>query len=87
MDGKHYLPATGRCSADSFEFDYTPQGQSTTSSYCESVVVGIRATSEDDNELKALVSILKEKDSSSVAYEENYMGVSDSFTDTVVTLC
>lgn len=84
---KRYLPATGRCSADSFEFDYTPQGQSTDNDYCESVVVGVRATSEDDNEIKALVSILKEKDSSSVSYEEDYMSISNSFTDTVITLC
>lgn len=81
-----YLPATGRCSADSFEFDYTPPDQATTSDYCESVIVGVRATSEDDNEIKVLVSLLKEAHNTD-SYEEDYMGIANSFTDTVVTLC
>jgi len=82
-DEYHYLKATGRCSADSFEYDYTPYGQSTTSDYCESVVVGVRATSEEDNEIKLLVNLLKEDDEST--YEEDYTGM-DYFTDTVVKL-
>lgn len=86
-NGLHYLPASGRCSADSFEFDYTPVGQSTTSAYCESVVVGVRATNSDDNYIKVLVSRLKEKDSGTDAYEEDYISMQDSFTDTVITLC
>ena len=86
-NSKRYLSATGRCSEDSFEFDYTPPDQSTTNDYCESVVVGVRATNEADNEIKILVSKLKEYSSGVDTYEEDSISMSDSFTDTVVTLC
>ena len=81
-DENHYLKATGRCSVDSFEFDYTLSGV-TDLGYCESVVVGVRATSEEDDRIKFLVNLLKEDDEST--YEEDYTGM-DYFTDTVVKL-